>query len=142
MVGQPISSQLESTAAGSRGSQACGEGRHCAAHPKIADPVTGHLPQRAAQTRWSRVQQVGFLVQSVLGHKTTRIFSRLGTRLNTRRWDLPGRGELTGRRGQAALPAPGWAGNPPHARWLSNSAGGTAVRIAAGPALLIAGRVP
>jgi hypothetical protein len=47
--------------------------------------------------------------------------------LNTRRWVLPDWGELTRLRGQAALQAPGRAGNLPHAHCLNAfalSAGG------------------
>jgi hypothetical protein len=50
-------------------------------------------------------------------------FPRFGTRLNTRRCDLPLQGEISGLRGQAALRARCWAGNPPqahcpgHLRW-------------------------
>jgi len=56
---------------------------------------------------------------------------RSGYPLNTRRWDLPDWGELTRLRGQAALQAPGRAGNPSHAHCPIASALG-----AAGAALL------
>ena len=69
-------------------------------------------------------------------------FPRFSYRLNTRPCDLPLRGDFTGLRGQAALQVPGGAGNPPQAHRLTASADCLAALIAAGPALLLTGRVP
>jgi hypothetical protein len=58
----------------------------------------------------------------------TRAFPRFSSRLNTWPCDLPIWGEITGLRGQAALQAPGWAGNPLHC--ITAFASGPAVRVA------------
>jgi hypothetical protein len=63
-------------------------------------------------------------------------FPRIGHHLNTRWWDLPGWGDLTILRGQAALEASGPAGNPQHTHSSCTPSGGVV------PAVLLAGRRP
>jgi hypothetical protein len=69
-------------------------------------------------------------------------FPRFGTRLNTRRCVLPIQGGITGLRGQAALRARGWAGNPPHAYCPVTFVGVAAALFAVGPAFLALERQP